>query len=175
MQENTLGLKRGIVVLQEYSSEWEKIFEREKDILQGLLGDSAIEIQHIGSTAVPNLISKPIIDILLGVRSLDVVPQIKAHLEGIGYTYRPNGSDGNQALFAKGPEEKRTYYLHITEHGSKTWNNDLAFRDYLRIHPETVQKYAELKKELAVRYPQERELYTQGKKRFIQGVLDIRK
>ena len=175
MKENMLGLEKGIVVLHEYSFEWEKLFEQERASLQGLLDDSVVEIQHIGSTAVPNLISKPIIDILLGVRSSDVVSQMKSQLEDIGYTYRLNGSDENQVLFVKGPEEKRTYYLHITEYGSKTWKNYLAFRDYLRVHPEAVQKYAELKKELAAHYPQKRELYTQGKKRFIQGVLDARK
>ena len=77
-------------------------------------------------------------------------------LESAGYEYRENGSDDMQVLFAKGPEVKRTYYLHITTQDSSVWKNALAFRDFLRTHPNELRRYEELKQKLAERYPDNR-------------------
>src|SRR5258706_4050975 len=124
-----LGLKRGKVVLKMHQYAWARCFEEEKAILQKLLRKAALDIQHIGSTSIPNLPAKPIVDLLMGVRSLANVGKMQKMLEDIGYEYRENGSDDAQILFAKGPEEIRTHYLHITDLGSTIWTNDMACRN----------------------------------------------
>lgn len=166
-----IGLKRGTVALREYQAGWVRLFEIESRRLKKLLGKIVSDIQHIGSTAVPGLVAKPIIDIDMAVKSLKDITHIQPIIEGIGYTYRENGSDEKQVLFVKGPEVLRTHYLHITELGSSIWRNDLAFRDYLRTHPKAVKKYADLKEKLAKKYFLNRAKYTAGKKAFILKTL----
>lgn len=171
--DQVIGLRRGTVILKKHHQEWADAFELERRNLQNLLGDTALDIQHIGSTSIPGLAAKPIIDMLMAVESLSVVENIRSALENAGYEYRGNGSDDRQILFAKGPEELRTHYLHITEHGGPVWNNDLAFRDYLRTHPKTISAYEKLKEELAIQYADKREDYTAGKAEFIQSILKV--
>lgn len=170
--DDKIGLKRGTVVLKKHHAEWTEAFEAEKEFLKKLLGNVVIDIQHIGSTAVFGLAAKPIIDMLMGVQSLSDVTHIHPLLENAGYEYRENGSDDTQVLFVKGPEELRTHYLHITEFESPVWNNDLAFRNYLRTHPNTAQEYEKLKERLASQYTESRKDYTTGKKEFIQSILN---
>ena len=165
-----IGLKRGTVALKKHQDEWAVAFEEEKENLKKLVGDIALNIQHTGSTSIPNLSAKPIIDILMAVHSLSEVSKIRAALEGAGYEYRENGSDDIQVLFAKGPEERRTHYLHITTLGSSEWKNSLAFRDYLRTHPEEMERYEALKQKLAAQYPDNRAMYTAGKKDYFEEV-----
>lgn len=170
-----IGLKRGTVVLDKHHQEWGQAFEAEKESLKNLLGDSALDIQHIGSTSIPGLAAKPIIDMLMAVKSLEEAQNIRPILENAGYEYRENGSDQDQVLFVKGPEELRTHYLHITKLRSSVWENDLAFRDYLRSHPEAVTEYEKLKKELVLKYADNRGEYTTGKDTFIKSVLHLAK
>jgi GrpB-like predicted nucleotidyltransferase (UPF0157 family) len=166
-----LGLKRGTVALEQYDPEWIRAFESEKVALEKLLGDNIFDIEHIGSTSIPGLTAKPIIDMLIGMKSMTDLPKLESILERAGYEYRPNGSDEFQALFVSGPEELRTHYLHFTEVGSSTWRDDLAFRDYLRTHPEARIEYENLKKGLAAKYKDDRVNYTASKEEFIKGIL----
>lgn len=168
-----IGLKRGTVVLQKYHQEWAEAFKVETDSLKKLLGDTALDIQHIGSTSIPGLAAKPIIDMLMAVRSLKEVQNIRPLLDGAGYKYRENGSNEDQILFVKGPEELRTHYLHITELDSPVWQHDLTFRNYLRSHPEVVTEYEQFKNELALKYADNRGEYTAGKDVFIKSVLRL--
>jgi GrpB-like predicted nucleotidyltransferase (UPF0157 family) len=172
VSDDAIGLKRGIVVLKNHHQEWEQAFEIERRSLRELFGDAAIDIQHIGSTSVPGLAAKPIVDILLVVRALPDVAVMRPRLESAGYEYRENGSDDLQILFAKGPQEKRTHYLHITEFGSSIWRKDLAFRDYLRSHPDSRAAYQQLKEELALQYGGQRAEYTARKRDFIASILE---
>lgn len=167
-----LGLKRGTVRLLPYQKEWGGAFEEEKENLEKLLRDVVVDIQHVGSTAIPGLSAKPIIDMLMAVSSLSVIQKIRDTLEGAGYQYRENGSDEVQVLFVKGSEENRTHYLHITELGSQEWKNSLAFRDYLRAHPEEVERYESLKQKLAKLYPNDRREYTKAKKDFFERIFE---
>lgn len=173
MEEDIVGVKRGTVVLKPYNKSWANIFEQEKQLLNNLLGDIILDIQHTGSTAVPGLLAKPLIDMDLAVHSLEIdVAKIRPVLEEVGYHYRENGpNDHVKRLFVKGPEEKRTHHLHVTELGSSVWNNDVAFRDWLLSHPEDIQRYEQLKTRLAKEYADTRELYTQGKAKFIEEIL----
>ena len=168
-----VGLKRGTVILQKYHKEWAEAFGVEKESLKNLLGDTVLDIQHVGSTSVPGLAAKPIIDMLMAVKSLEEVQIMRTLLENAGYEYRENGSSEEQVLFVKGPEEMRTHYLHITELNSPVWQHDLAFRDYLRSHPETVAEYENLKNELMSKYADNRAEYTAGKDAFIKSILRL--
>lgn len=169
-----LGLKRGAVVLKQNHKEWQEAFGIEKLSLEKLLGNMAVDIQHIGSTAVPGLSAKPLLDMLLGVHSLsDDVVKIRPVLEQYGYTYREHGpDDAVRRLFMKGPDESRTHHLHVTECGSSFWKRSVAFRDWLLSHPEDVKRYEILKQELVQQYADAREFYTKGKNEFIEAVLE---
>src|SRR6185436_686081 len=131
-----------------------------------ILGKTVLGLEHIGSTAIPGLTAKPIVDMLMAVQSLDEIKKIKRTLEKMGYEYRPEAGNKDQVLFAKGPHENRTHYLHITTLNSPTWKQDLAFRDYLRNHQESCRAYEQLKIELAEEHADTRKLYTEGKSKF---------
>jgi GrpB-like predicted nucleotidyltransferase (UPF0157 family) len=168
-----IGLKRGAAKLFPHNPRWAQYFEWEKDRLTKALGTPVLAIEHIGSTAVPGLSAKPIIDILVGVERLSDVEGLKVPLEELGYEYRANGSNAEQEFFARGQERRRTDYLHITEFNSPMWKRDLAFRDYLRAHPEVAKQYEELKTSLAKKHESERALYTEGKAEFIKSILKL--
>lgn len=129
-----IGLERGTVELHEYRPEWKRRYEEEIKRLQSIIGNRILEFEHIGSTAVEGLAAKPIIDLLAVVadeaQARDLIPILEEH----GYEHRPN--DMHDRLFlAKGPHTNRTHYLSITEQGSEFHEEKLAFREYLRAHP----------------------------------------
>lgn len=170
---DVIGLKRGTVVLKKHHKEWKEAFDAEKANLKRLLGDIVLDIQHTGSTAVPGLLAKPLIDMTMAVRTLSDAEKIRPILEANRYIYRENGpNDEVKRLFVKGPEEKRTHHLHVTELGSSVWRNDIAFRDWLLSHPEDVKRYEELKQSLAKEHADTREFYTKGKYPFIEEILN---
>ncbi len=174
-----LGLKRGTVKLVPHNLKWAKLFEKEKEILKEVFGDTIIAIEHIGSTAVPGIPAKPIIDISIAIESLEIAKVMNEKFEKLGYQHRPfvpkhnNIELQSQELFVKGPESRRTFYVHVTNYGSEKWKSDLLFRDYLRKYPKSAKEYAELKLKLAERYSQDRETYTKSKDSFIKSILEI--
>lgn len=169
--DKTIGLKRGTVKLTSNYKLWKKVFEIEKSYLTTILGERMISIEHIGSTSIPGLLAKPIIDILMGVKDLNDVEQMHIILVAKGYTYRGNCSNDKRILYVKGSEELRTHHLHITEYMNSLWQRDIYFRDYLIANPIAREEYALLKKGLAESFGQNRELYTKGKADFIISVL----
>ena len=146
--------------------------EKEKKMLQDALKDVIIDIQHVGSTAIPGLPAKPIIDIAVAVPHLSekAVEKYIEPLRKLGYEYMKEERP-REHLFVKGGEEKRTHYLHMVEFGDEAWKNYLLFRDYLRTHKKAVDEYARLKLELAEQFPNDRGSYTSGKEKFIEEVL----
>ena len=154
-----------------YDPEWPECFARERDVLQPRLGAVvAGGIQHIGSTAVPGLPAKPIIDVMVGVRSLDEARACFAALAAIGYChwpYRPW-----QHWFCKPSPSERTYHLHLLAPAHPQFAARLAFRDYLRAHTDTAVAYAALKLELATRYRSDREAYTEAKGAFVRCIVE---
>ena len=169
----TIGLRKGTVKLVPYTSEWEKLFEEEKELLLSSIGDYAVDIQHIGSTAIPGLAAKPIIDIAVAVRDRENVQKCIKPLQDVGYEYKGEREPGN-FLFVKGDPAQRTRYLHMVEWDSKLWEDYLFFRDYLRRHKKAADEYARIKRELAHRFAMDREEYTKGKAMFIEKVLKRR-
>jgi GrpB-like predicted nucleotidyltransferase (UPF0157 family) len=162
-----IGLKRGTVKLFTTRSIWKINFQKEKKKLQKIFGKDATDIQHIGSTAIPKIFAKPIIDIGVIVLSLRQIQKHVTALKKIGYTKkRENRRD--RLFFTKGPEKKRTHYLHVGEIGSDYIEDMILFRDYLLRNKETAGEYIELKKKLARRYADARYVYTKKKEGFIK-------
>lgn len=167
-----LGLKRGIVRLLPHHDHWSILFENEKQVLTGTFSESIISIEHVGSTSIPNIPAKPIIDIMIGVKSLSVALGMKDDFETLGYVHRPSPTNNIEVLYAKGSEAKRTHYVHVVVHDKCLWQNYLCFRDRLRCNAELAQEYAKLKQMLATKYPDNRGKYSSGKADFIQQVLN---
>ena len=169
-----LGLKRGTVELVPHIKEWAALYEEERTRLEEILSGLPAAFEHVGSTAIPSLEAKPIIDVALGIPSLDEAAEYIHRLEPHGYNDR-GMLPGEDRLMAKGPEECRTHYVHIVEHGGKKWQEYILFRDYMRSHPEAREEYAGLKETLADQFADEREKYTAGKHDFIQRILVLAK
>lgn len=168
----SIGLKRGTVKLVSHNPRWKELYEKEAKSLKGLLRDSLVDIQHVGSTAILSIPAKPIIDIALAVKSLDDLSVFKEILEKAGYTYRGKQGLEDRGLFVKGTEENRTHYVHVTEKGSKTWNDEVLFRDYLNKHTEAAKQYSDLKQSLAEKHSNDRKVYTASKAEFIENVVN---
>ena len=131
-----------------------------------------VGIEHVGSTAIPGLAAKPVIDIVVSVTSLaDDEAKISA-LSALGYDCRGENGIPGRLFFRKGLVEfKRTHHLHLVEVGHEQWVSMLAFRDYLRSHPGDAQRYESLKRALAEKFRDNRRAYTNGKAEFVHAVL----
>jgi GrpB-like predicted nucleotidyltransferase (UPF0157 family) len=140
-----LGLPRGIVQLTRYHAAWPKLFDEEALRLRNALGPLIGQIEHVGSTAVPGMISKPIIDLMAAVPSLSMAYTLIAPLELLGYEHCPDTPEPSRLFFALGPHSCRTHYLSLAERGSKAWNDQICFRDHLCAHPKSSAAYSELK------------------------------
>jgi GrpB-like predicted nucleotidyltransferase (UPF0157 family) len=157
------------VVVVPYDEAWPSLFKRERIRIQRAIDSWAEQIEHIGSTAVPGLAAKPILDILIGVRSLRDADFCIEPLERLGYEYRGEAGVPGRRFFRKG--NPKTHHLHLAEVGSEFWERHLLFRDYLRTHPEAAQVYARLKHHLAEHFREDRAAYTEAKTVFISGVV----
>lgn len=164
-----IGLKRGTVKLLRYNPKWRVSALEEIDVLKKAIGSIALDIQHIGSTAIPGMSAKPIIDIDVAVKSLKLLNDLIVPLKKLGYRYRVGELE--KRLFVKGPNEKITYHLHVIELDSDLWNNDLLFRDFLRKNKKEAKQYSELKKELASKFYNDRKSYSSGKEDLIKAIL----
>lgn len=164
-------MKDATVEIMPYSSEWPVQFAAEAEQLQGALGAwLAGEIEHIGSTAVPGLSAKPVIDIMVPVRSLThATPAIEA-LVSLSYCYFPYKRT-EMLWFCKPSPAYRTHHLHLVPAASNLWQQRLVFRNALRRDPVLVSEYEQLKVRLAAAHAQDREAYTEGKTPFIHAVL----
>lgn len=168
----TLGLAQGTVELREYNPEWQVLFEVEKQRLLGEFGDRIIAIEHIGSTSIPGLAAKPIIDMNVAVASLDDIGVFVETLPQMGYEYIPERRFQDRQFFPKGPHEQRTHHLNLVEMMSETgWEYPLLFRNYLRANTAARDEYAQLKQGLADRYADNRASYTEAKSDFIRRIL----
>jgi len=167
---SNIGLKRGTVKLVPHDSEWDGLFQAEKTKLLGALGDLAVDIQHVGSTAIPTISAKPIIDVAVLVKSIEEVSKQVGQIEALGYQKKQENRP-ERLFFTKGPEEKRIVHLHIGDVSANYIQDMIAFRDYLIQNPGEAKKYMKLKSELAEKFADDREPYTAAKERFVQDVL----
>jgi len=158
-----------------YDPRWPALFDAEAIRLRAALDPNLIlGLEHFGSTAVPGLAAKPITDILIAVHSLAAAREaVIAPLEGIGYLHWYDNPKTDRMFFVKGlpPHgERRTHHVHITEPSGEMWQR-LAFRDYLRAHPDEAAHYERLKRDLAAKYRDDREAYTDAKEDYLQAVM----
>ena len=130
-------------------------------------GEAAVRIEHVGSTAVPGLAAKPIVDLQLAVTEVGRRGLYVEQLEGIGYLFVPDPDSPDFHFFAKPAARPRSFHLHVCAAGSEDERRHLAVRDYLRAHPEEAARYEALKRELAERHPADRLGYIQGKEEFV--------
>ena len=168
-----IGLKRGTVELNSHRAEWENEAANTILLLKSILKDAAIDIQHVGSTAIRSICAKPIIDIAVGMENVnDIKPYIEL-LSEKGVIFRNEDVQG-QLLFVMGDFEKniRTHHIHVVRWGSDDWNNYIIFRDYLNVFPEYAKEYGNLKKKLALSFADDRGNYTLGKQALIGKLLE---
>lgn len=168
---NPIGLKDGTVELRPYAPEWKRLFEFEKDILNEKIGKYVLDIQHVGSTAIPDMLAKPVIDIGIAVLDFEKSSVCIHPIEELGYVYKGEFGIPRRHYFAKGIP--RTFQIHMNEISSEQWRYLLIFRDYLLQHKITAEQYARIKTKLAQKYPMDREKYQEGKSPFIRKVLDL--
>lgn len=159
------------IVIEKYTSDWALSFNEEKKLLEDIISDIAISIEHFGSTSVRGLGAKPIIDIMIGVYNLKEVDGFIEPLSNIGYEHVFHKEFPNRRFFRKGLWRAGTHHLHIYKYGSEEWNSNILFRDYLRKHPNVRNQYNQLKFELAQKYICDRVGYTGAKAPFITGVI----
>lgn len=159
------------VIIVDYDPKWPDAFAAEKARIEAALAGQEALIEHVGSTAVPGLSAKPIIDILIGVPDLDVADRCVAPLVALGYEYFPeHEATMPERRYLDRIGEPLSYHLHMVAAGGEFWQRHLAFRDYLRAHPEVADQYDRLKRDLAERYRDDREAYTNAKTDFIRSV-----
>jgi GrpB-like predicted nucleotidyltransferase (UPF0157 family) len=166
-----LGLRRGTTVVCAYDARWQHEFEREATALRSLLGELTSGVEHIGSTAVPGLAAKPVVDIAIAFAGETKLAEARGRLQDAGYEDRGDQGDDGGVVFAKGPRSSRTHYLHLVAADSDQWIRYLAFRDALRRDSTRRDQYEALKKRLATRFPLDRVSYTRAKNEFIEETL----
>jgi len=163
------------IIVVPYDPEWPLQYEEEKARILAAIAPYVVCMEHMGSTAIPGLAAKPVIDILIGVRSLADAPFFLPPLASLGYEYIQK----HEVIF---PERRylhrlvngqHTHHLHMVEPDSNFFKVQIAFRDYLRHHPKARDQYAALKLDLAQKFHHDREAYTNAKSDFILSILEL--
>lgn len=158
------------IELVPYTSEWESRFKEEAEILSQVLGETLVTIHHIGSTAIPGIVAKPIIDILPVVKDIQQVDRLTESLQVLGYEGKGEFGMPGRRFFVKTVAGKRHVNVHIFEKGHRDILRHLLFRDYLKIHPEDAFAYSELKKGLVLESQNDIERYCWGKEDFVKAI-----
>ncbi len=163
------------IQISDYDPVWPSMFEAEKKRLEEALpSNQVLDIEHFGSTAIPNLPAKPIIDILIAVQDVaSARERFVPLLADLDYVFWADNPKTDRLFFVKGMPpygERRTHHVHVCERPSEQWTR-LLFRDYLRTHPDLAQEYAKLKRDLAQAHQHDREAYTDSKGNFVDSVM----
>ena len=170
----SLGLHSGVVQLVAPNPTWAAAFAAERARLLAAVGSHPLVIEHIGSTAIPGIPAKPILDLLAGRGPDRDVSAYVTAFGAAGYAYRgEHGIPGRDYFVLDDAAGRRTHHLHLVEEGGPLWRSHLTFRDFLRAQPERAAEYAALKQSLAERYPANRDAYTDGKAAFIAAILRL--
>ncbi len=169
--EEILGVEINTVKLEEYNPKYKELFIQEKNNLMNLLKDKIIQIEHVGSTSMPGIVSKPIIDIVVAIKDLSEIKEIENILVKEGYIYRgPIESENDRYQFLKGNSIKRDFHIYFTTLNSEVWYDYVLYRDYMLSHEQDLRKYESLKKSLAKLYPNDRRNYLKHKQNFINEI-----
>lgn len=165
-----LGLDDGRVFLVGHDPAWASLYACEERLIRSAMQRLLVDVQHFGSTSIPGIRAKPILDLMVGVRCLSIVDRYRSLLGGIGYEYQADRQVPGGAFFAKGTP--RTHHLHVVEWNGWKWRQNPAFRDRLRNAPCLARSYEAEKMALASRYPGDRVSYTSAKADFIRRSID---
>jgi GrpB-like predicted nucleotidyltransferase (UPF0157 family) len=167
----------GKIEIVPYDPGWPAAFEAEAARLRARLKTLAVRIDHHGSTAIPGLAAKPIIDIQVSVAALEPLSAYDATLEDLGYTHVPHADDSFCPFFHRPRQWPHSHHVHVVEKGGREERRTLAFRDYLRDHPEVAREYEDLKRAVAATIvaadPESQEQYAAAKTDFIERVVRV--
>jgi GrpB-like predicted nucleotidyltransferase (UPF0157 family) len=152
------------VAVVDYDPLWPSLFEAESERVRRALGESVLSVEHVGSTAVPDLAAKPVIDMLVGLRTLELPSSAIDAMEALGYEYLGENGLPGRLFFRKG--RPRSHHVHAVLVGGDHWERHLVFRDYLRTHADEAQAYAEFKRNLARAIDGDRDRYLDGKETY---------
>ncbi|MBU1557447.1 GrpB family protein [Patescibacteria group bacterium] len=155
--------------LKPHNLEWKGLFEKETELLKDILKDEVVDTYHIGSTAIPGILSKPIIDIVILVKSFETISYFFDELEKIGYKYSKERSSSERYFLTK--ENATRYHLSIANPKTPYLKRQIMFRDYLINHPKIAKEYEDLKIDLIKKYPSGKDEYSYGKSEFINKIL----
>ena len=164
------------IVVADYDPRWATMYAEESARIQDVIGEWLLGIEHVGSTSVPGLAAKPVVDMMPGLRSLGDAPHVISAMEGLGYKYIPDYEDElpERRYFVRPPgrgyRHKRLFHVHAVETTSAFWRRHLSFRNYLRAHPDIADEYGALKRRLAAEYGSNRVGYTEAKTEFITRI-----
>ncbi len=165
-----MGQMRNIVIVA-YDLRWPDMFRQAAEELRAVFGDECLAIHHIGSTAIPGMRAKPIIDLMPVVRTLKAVEAHHPALIRRGYESKGENGIPGRRYFVKGSDDRRTHQVHTYEPEHPEVARHLGFRDYLIAHPEAARQYAELKTGLARQFPHDIDGYIGGKNGFIRATI----
>lgn len=169
------------VIIEEYDEKWPIAFNIIKSIISDTLNDLALQIEHVGSTAVPNLAAKPIIDIDIVIESMEHLPGVIKKLDELGYVHEGDLGMKNREAFARkdvyvpyssGGDVKHEHHLYVCNRESDELQRHIMFRDILRKHRVLVSEYTNLKKQLSDEFSNDRKAYTEGKTEFVTRILN---
>ena len=164
-----LGLKRGELRVSPYREEWKLLFEIEKRDIEEAIGDYIEDIQHVGSTSIPGMPAKPILDIAIAVKDFEEARVCIEPLCDRGYSFKGENGIPRRHYFLKG--EPCTHHIHMLEKDSEEWEKLILFRDYLRSNQNTAEEYKELKRNLLQRLRGNRKAYQAAKSDFVETVI----
>ena len=171
--ENT-GLKRGFLELEGYREDYPSIYEKAKEELLEIYGNRIKYIDHVGSTSIKNIISKPIIDINIQTDDLDdFIKYTESKVEGEVYTVKKEPTMGGDYLIRKEEDGKVKAFIHVYATGDMNCLTSIMFRDYMNSHPDEAKRYENLKLELYEKYNGDRKEYVQGKDEYIKSVIAL--
>lgn len=172
---STLGLEPSKVRVAPYSLEWHDVFEAERSKLADALGSLAVHIEHVGSTAVPGMSAKPIIDIAIAIERSESAARISKILDEVGYKFAVDArSEGGLIFYREINPRLRTHHVHVISIDDPQWRNYLRFRDLLRKDASVRRAYTALKERLAREFADDRDSYTMGKSDFVRAALESR-
>ena len=159
-------LSRAITIVA-YDAQWGVLYEEERQRLHESLGPTVVRMEHIGSTSVPGLGAKAIIDISASVRDLNDVYSFLEPLAHLGYQDARINPAFQRRLFCKGPYSEGTHHLHLTVHGTETWAEPILLRDFLRVHPGVAAEYERVKVASSAQYGRDLDGHHEGKAAFL--------
>ena len=169
----SLGLKKKTVRIEKYNPQWKDEFLKEEKILKKALEGFDVQIEHVGSTSIVGCSAKPVVDIAVGVPSLEYGKSLIPILENLGWIHRGGVDFGVRWFLTKGHGEVETHFIHIEDVNSRIWQNHIVFRDYLNSHPEKVKEYSQMKELSEVEFAENREGYTKKKGPYIEETIKL--